>query len=83
MSVIADDIIETFDDNRSEEALRVFAEMPKLGQAIYLTHHGHLREMARRVCPSRRSMSSCRYRDRRDRPWPQSNSSMRSANDHI
>ena len=49
---IADDIIETFDDGRSEEALRLFAEMSKLGQVIYLTHHGHLREMARKVCPS-------------------------------
>lgn len=49
---IADDIMETFDDNRSEEALRLFAEMSKLGQVIYLTHHAHLREMARQTCPS-------------------------------
>lgn len=48
---IADDIIETFDDFRAEETLRVFEEMARLGQVIYLTHHDHLRVMAERIVP--------------------------------
>ncbi len=51
---IADDIMETFDNSRSEEALRLFGEMSKLGQVIYLTHHEHLCDIARRVCPAAR-----------------------------
>lgn len=49
---IADDILETFDDVRAEETLRVFAKMATSGQVIYLTHHKHLCDMARQVCPS-------------------------------
>jgi uncharacterized protein YhaN len=49
---IADDIMETFDDFRAEEALRLFAEMAEVGQVIYLTHHRHLCEIAARVCPT-------------------------------
>jgi len=49
---IADDIMETFDDSRTEAALRVFAEMAQVGQVIYLTHHNHVRLMAERVIPS-------------------------------
>ncbi|RUM08317.1 AAA family ATPase [Rhizobium chutanense] len=48
---IADDIMETFDDFRAEEAFRLFAEMAGHGQVIYLTHHRHLTEIARKVCP--------------------------------
>lgn len=48
---IADDIMETFDDFRAEEALKLFGEMARVGQVIYLTHHLHLCEIARRVCP--------------------------------
>ena len=48
---IADDIMETFDDLRAEETLRVFAGMAQLGQVIYLTHHDHLRVMAERIVP--------------------------------
>jgi uncharacterized protein YhaN len=48
---IADDIMETFDDFRAEEAFRLFSEMAQVGQVIYLTHHPHLCEIARRVCP--------------------------------
>ena len=48
---IADDIMETFDDFRAEEAFRLFAEMAEVGQVIYLTHHKHLCEIAQRVCP--------------------------------
>jgi uncharacterized protein YhaN len=49
---IADDIMETFDDFRAEEALGLFADMSKVGQVIYLTHHAHLCDLARRVSPS-------------------------------
>ena len=51
---IADDIMETFDHFRAEEALRLFADMGRVGQVIYLTHHLHLAEIARRVCPEAR-----------------------------
>ncbi len=49
---IADDIMETFDDFRAEEAFGLFASMAETGQVIYLTHHRHLCEIARKVCPS-------------------------------
>jgi uncharacterized protein YhaN len=48
---IADDIMETFDHVRSEEVFRLFGEMAKTGQVIYLTHHQHLCEIAREVVP--------------------------------
>ncbi|MBD9371848.1 AAA family ATPase [Rhizobium sp. ARZ01] len=48
---IADDIMETFDDNRSLNAFRLMADMSKVGQVIYLTHHQHLRDIARKACP--------------------------------
>ncbi|OCW57811.1 ATP-binding protein [Hoeflea olei] len=48
---IADDIMETFDDFRAEEAFRLFAGMAKVGQVIYLTHHRHLCDIAQSVCP--------------------------------
>ncbi|MBB4286118.1 ATP-binding protein [Roseospira goensis] len=48
---IADDIMETFDDFRAEEAFRLFAGMAAVGQVIYLTHHRHLCDIARAVCP--------------------------------
>ena len=49
---IADDIMETFDDDRAAETFALLAEMAGRGQVIYLTHHRHLCEMARRVCPA-------------------------------
>jgi uncharacterized protein YhaN len=49
---VADDIMETFDDFRAEEAFRLFAEMAQVGQVIYLTHHRHLCDIARKVCPT-------------------------------
>lgn len=49
---IADDIMETFDDNRSLNAFRLMANMSKVGQVIYLTHHQHLRDIARQACPN-------------------------------
>lgn len=48
---IADDIMETFDDFRAEEAIRLLADMGDFGQVIYLTHHRHLCDIAQRVCP--------------------------------
>ena len=48
---IADDIMETFDDFRAEETFRLFAGMADIGQVIYLTHHRHLCDIARSVCP--------------------------------
>jgi uncharacterized protein YhaN len=47
---IADDIMETFDDFRAEEAFRLFAQMANTGQVIYLTHHQHLCEIASKAC---------------------------------
>ena len=49
---IADDIMETFDDFPAEEAFRLFCRMAGTGQVVYLTHHRHLCEIARHVCPS-------------------------------
>ena len=51
---VADDIMETFDHFRAEEALRLFADMGRVGQVIYLTHHKHLAEIAKQVCPEAR-----------------------------
>ena len=51
---VADDIMETFDDFRAEETLRVLGDMSRLGQVIYLTHHGHLRDIAQRTVPGLR-----------------------------
>jgi uncharacterized protein YhaN len=48
---IADDIMETFDNFRAEEAIRLLASMGEVGQVIYLTHHLHLCDIAQRVCP--------------------------------
>lgn len=48
---IGDDIMETFDDFRAEEALGLFGEMAKNGQVIYMTHHQHLCAIAEKICP--------------------------------
>ena len=48
---LADDIMETFDDFRAEEAFRLLADMAGVGQVVYLTHHRHLCDIARAVCP--------------------------------
>jgi len=49
----ADDILETFDDDRSAETFSLMAEMAKYGQVIYLTHHRHLCEIAQQVTKGR------------------------------
>ena len=46
--------METFDHFRAEEALRLFAEMGRVGQVIYFTHHQHLAEIATAVRPEAR-----------------------------
>ena len=48
---VADDIMEPFDDDRSEEAFGLLAKMAEVGQVIYLTHHQHLCAIAQKVCP--------------------------------
>jgi uncharacterized protein YhaN len=48
---IADDIMETFDDRRALNALRVLGTMAMGGQVLYLTHHQHLRDLALQACP--------------------------------
>lgn len=52
---VADDIMETFDEPRSEEVFRLLGRMASIGQVIYFTHHRHLCEMASRVVPSART----------------------------
>jgi len=48
---IADDIMETFDEPRSEEVFRLFGQMAQVGQVVYLTHHRHLCEISAQVLP--------------------------------
>lgn len=48
---IADDIMETFDDDRAAEAFTLLAGMAQVGQVIYLTHHRHLCDIAVAICP--------------------------------
>lgn len=45
----ADDILEPFDDDRSEETFALLNEMAKHGQVVYLTHHKHLCNLAQKV----------------------------------
>jgi uncharacterized protein YhaN len=49
---LADDIMETFDDFRAEEAFRLLAGMAATGQVVYFTHHRHLCEIATAVEPT-------------------------------
>ena len=48
---LSDDIMETFDDHRAEEAFKIFEDMSRSGQVIYLTHHRHLCDIALRSAP--------------------------------
>ncbi|WP_417818085.1 AAA family ATPase [Tritonibacter scottomollicae] len=45
-----DDIFETFDEARTSAACRVMETIGRRGQAIYLTHHRHVVEIAKAVC---------------------------------
>ncbi|MDO6966034.1 ATP-binding protein [Rhizobium alvei] len=51
---IADDIMETFDDPRSEQVFRLLGDVSRIGQVIYLTHHRHLCDIAERIVPGAR-----------------------------
>ncbi|RMH46381.1 MAG: hypothetical protein D6686_15200 [Alphaproteobacteria bacterium] len=45
-----DDVFETFDEDRTRAACRLMERIGRSGQAIYLTHHRHVVEIAREVC---------------------------------
>ncbi len=45
-----DDIFETFDEERTSAACRVMEQISRAGQAIYLTHHRHVLDIAETVC---------------------------------
>lgn len=45
-----DDIFETFDEERTRAACGLMARIGLRGQAIYLTHHRHVVEIAREIC---------------------------------
>ena len=47
-----DDVFETFDEERTQAACRVMERIGKTGQAIYLTHHRHVVDIAKAVCSS-------------------------------
>ncbi len=44
---IADDIMQSFDDDRARTSFEMLADVARMGQVIYLTHHAHLRDLAR------------------------------------
>lgn len=48
---IADDIMESFDDDRAGAAFALLGDMARSGQVIYLTHHAHMCDLARAHCP--------------------------------
>ncbi len=45
-----DDIFETFDEARTTAACGLMRQIGQRGQAIYLTHHRHVVDLARRLC---------------------------------
>ena len=45
-----DDVFETFDDERTKAACRLMEQIGRKGQAIYLTHHRHVVDIAEKVC---------------------------------
>ena len=47
---VADDIMESFDDNRARSAFSLMSEISKQGQMIYFTHHEHVLDLARDAC---------------------------------
>ncbi|KIT14950.1 AAA family ATPase [Jannaschia aquimarina] len=48
---VLDDIAETFDDSRARATLTMLGEIGARGQAILMTHHRHLVDMARETLP--------------------------------
>lgn len=51
---VTDDVLETFDDARAAAALDLTMQLGQRGQAILLTHHRHLVEMAEERIPDLR-----------------------------
>ena len=47
---VADDIMESFDDERAKEAFALMAEISANGQMIYFTHHQHVLGIAESAC---------------------------------
>ena len=47
-----DDVFETFDEDRTRAACRLMTRIGRIGQAIYLTHHRHVVDIATKVCGS-------------------------------
>ena len=45
-----DDVFETFDEDRTRAACRLMQRVGKKGQAIYLTHHQHVVDLAKEAC---------------------------------
>lgn len=45
-----DDVFETFDEKRTRAACGLMHRIGQTGQAIYLTHHQHVVDIAREVC---------------------------------
>jgi uncharacterized protein YhaN len=45
-----DDVFETFDDERTSAACLLMERIGRRGQAIYLTHHQHVVDIAKEVC---------------------------------
>lgn len=45
-----DAVFETFDEDRTSAACRLMERIGRSGQAIYLTHHRHVLEIAKDVC---------------------------------
>lgn len=50
---VCDDIFETFDEERTRSACRILDRIGQTGQAIYLTHHRHVVDIAEEVCGDR------------------------------
>ncbi len=50
LPLIADDILETFDDKRSAAAFQQLQALSHHGQTVYLTHHKHLCTIAQDIC---------------------------------
>ena len=45
-----DDVFETFDEDRTRAACRLMQRVGNKGQAIYLTHHQHVVDLAKEAC---------------------------------
>jgi len=45
-----DDVFETFDEDRTRAACRLMLRIGQTGQAVYLTHHQHVVDIAIEVC---------------------------------